>query len=161
MNASAHAQPNIALIKYWGKRDVRQNLPAVDSLSITLKDIGTTMSVDFAADREADELTVNGEASPAMLARVSQCLDIVVGEDRQRAAVTSRSDFPIGAGLASSASAFAALSLAASEAAGVSRDSLALARAAGACSGSAARSIYGGFVELRVGQRRDRRATAA
>jgi len=148
MKATAQAQPNIALIKYWGKRDHSKNLPAVSSLSVTLDSLWTTMSVEFRDGPEADTLSVNNAEAPAMLERVSRCLDRVAGSGRQMADVTSEGNFPIGAGLASSASAFAALVVAAEKAMGGSRDIQQLARLAGASSGSAARSLYGGFVEL-------------
>ena len=151
MRAKARAQPNIALIKYWGKRDVERNLPAVGSLSITLDSLWTTMDVEFAPDESCDSLGVNGRPEMRMLPRVSACLDRIAGSDRPRARVTSECNFPIAAGLASSASSFAALAVAASAACGQDLDALALARAAGAASGSAARSLFGGFVELEPG----------
>jgi len=86
-----------------------------------------------------------------MLPRVSRALDRIVGEDRDRALIISQSNFPIAAGLASSASAFAALTVAARAAVGLGGEELALARLAGAVSGSAARSLYGGIVELEPG----------
>ncbi len=148
MRATARAQPNIALIKYWGKRDTEQNLPAVGSISITLADLFTTMRVEFDDSLPADSLVVNDRQNDAMLPRVSRCLDAVVGGDRSRAAVSSASNFPIAAGLASSASAFAALVVAADAAAEKQHSREQLAGLAGMASGSAARSIYGGFVEL-------------
>ena len=151
MSAIAKAQPNIALVKYWGKRDVARNLPAVSSLSITLDSLHTTMSVNFDDGREGDELLVNGEPAEALLSRVSKTLDLVAGNDRRKALVDSTSNFPIGAGLASSASAFAALVVAAAGASGIQRSRSELARLAGEASGSAARSLYGGFVELQAG----------
>ncbi|MDJ0907273.1 MAG: diphosphomevalonate decarboxylase, partial [Woeseiaceae bacterium] len=151
MRAAARAQPNIALIKYWGKRDTEQNLPAVGSISITLADLYTTMRVAFDAALGADTLVVNDAASAAMLPRVSRCLDAVAGADRPRAAVSSEGNFPIAAGLASSASAFAALVVAADAAAGKNHSREQLASLAGRASGSAARSIHGGFVELASG----------
>jgi diphosphomevalonate decarboxylase len=151
MRAVAQAQPNIALIKYWGKRDVDRNLPAVDSLSVTLDSLWTRMSLEFDEQLERDTLTVNGSTAPSMLQRVSNCLDLVAGDERARARVDSTSNFPIGAGLASSASAFAALVVAADEAAGTRHGTSALARLAGAASGSAARSLFAGFVELTAG----------
>jgi diphosphomevalonate decarboxylase len=150
MQASAQAQPNIALVKYWGKLDRERNLPAVSSLSITLDSLWTRMTVRF-GDEGGDKLEVNGVEETAMLGRVSCCLDLVAGEDRQRATVISESNFPIGAGLASSASAFSALVVAADAAAGTELDTLSLARLAGRASGSAARSLFGGFVELTAG----------
>lgn len=151
MRGQAQAQPNIALIKYWGKRDIDKNLPAVGSLSVTLDSLWTRMSVEFSEELAADELVVNEEESADMLPRISECLDLVAGGTRPRARVTSECNFPIAAGLASSASAFAALVVAASKAAGLERDTLSLARMAGAVSGSAARSLFGGIVELRAG----------
>jgi diphosphomevalonate decarboxylase len=110
------------------------------------------MSVEFRDGDEQDSLLVNDAQAPAMLERVSHCLDLVAGQDRQRANVVSQSNFPIGAGLASSASAFAALVVAADAEINGSRELLDLARLAGASSGSAARSLYGGFVELTAGE---------
>ena len=150
MRADAQAQPNIALIKYWGKRDIEQNLPAVGSLSVTLDSLWTKMSVEYSDAMAGDELVVNGASSEELLPRVSACLDRLAGENRRRASVFSESNFPIAAGLASSASAFAALVVAASAAAGQDNDALTLARIAGSVSGSAARSsvAWGG---VRVG----------
>ena len=148
MRASAIAQPNIALIKYWGKRDIERNLPAVGSISITLRELFTEMQVEFGAFQARDTLLVNGDPDTAMLPRLSRCLDQVAGEDRARAEIVSRCNFPIAAGLASSASAFAAITVAAAEAAGRRLDVASLATLAGRSSGSSARSLYGGFAEL-------------
>ena len=148
MQATAIAQPNIALIKYWGKRDVARNLPAVGSISITLRDLFTRMRVEFDTQLSADELTVNGTADNRMLLRLSACLDRVAGAQRSRARITSTCNFPIAAGLASSASAFAALTVAGAAAAGRDPGVDELASLAGRASGSAARSLLGGFVEL-------------
>ena len=149
MQATAIAQPNIALIKYWGKRDIDRNLPAVGSISITLSDLHTTVSVELQDGTTDDVLVVNGVESPALLPRISACLDRVLGEQRSHANVVSEHNFPIAAGLASSASAFAATTVAAASAAGLSLSTQELARLAGASSGSAARSLFGGFAELR------------
>jgi len=149
MRATARAQPNIALIKYWGKRDSQRNLPAVGSISVTLDELYTTMEVALDGALDHDELEVNGRAARSMLPRVSRCLDSVLGGERLRARVTSESNFPIAAGLASSASSFAALVVAAAAAGGRETTVDQLAGMAGRASGSAARSLYGGFVELR------------
>ena len=149
MRATAIAQPNIALIKYWGKRDVDRNLPAVGSISITLSELHTKVSVELNESMGDDVLVVNGTESQPMLPRISRCLDTVLGKSRSRACVTSDHNFPIAAGLASSASAFAATTVAAAAAASLSLETQELARLAGASSGSAARSLYGGFAELR------------
>ena len=148
MRATARAQPNIALIKYWGKRDTRRNLPAVGSISITLADLFTTMCVEFDASLRDDVLTVNGDDNPEMLPRIQRCLDAVAGKQRELARVISHSNFPIAAGLASSASAFAALVVATDALTGQQQDTTRLAGHAGMASGSAARSLYGGYVEL-------------
>lgn len=148
MQATAIAQPNIALIKYWGKRDLSRNLPAVGSISITLSDLFTKISVQFDADRASDVLYVNDERDDGMLPRISACLDEVVGRNRRRARINSACNFPIAAGLASSASAFAATTVAAAGAADLKLDTQRLAALAGRASGSAARSLYGGFAEL-------------
>jgi len=144
----AQAQPNIALVKYWGKSNVARNLPAVGSLSITLDTLYTRMSVRLLDDPGSDKLTVNGDENTEMLARVSGCIDLITGTDRGAARVQSETNFPVAAGLASSASAFAALVTATYECTGKTADALTMARIAGTVSGSAARSLYGGFVEL-------------
>lgn len=148
MHAVATAAPNIALIKYWGKRDRARNLPAVGSISVTLADLATRMRVEFDDTIDTDTLTVNGASEPGMLPRVSRCLDAVAGEGRRYARVDSVANFPVAAGLASSASAFAAVVVAAAGASGRDLDRHTLANLAGRASGSAARSLYGGFVEL-------------
>lgn len=151
MRAHAVAQPNIALVKYWGKRDTGNNLPAAGSLSLTLDSLWTKMSVELSDGTELDTLSVNGAPNPAMLGRVSACLDRLLGASRAKATVESESNFPIAAGLASSSSAFAALVMATAKAADLGGDTLSLARLAGASSGSAARSFYEGIVELTAG----------
>ena len=149
MRATAVAQPNIALIKYWGKRDLARNLPAVGSISLTLRDLQTSMQIELRPAAALDELILNGCDNTALLPRLSQCLDNVIGSDRPRAGIVSTSNFPVAAGLASSASAFAACVVAAAAAAQRSCETDELARLAGRASGSAARSLYGGIAELR------------
>ena len=148
MRATARAQPNIALVKYWGKRDSGLNLPAVGSISITLDSLFTEMTVSFDSGLDGDRLTVDGDDAADLLPRLSLCLDTLLGSGRRRASIESHCNFPIAAGLASSSSSFAALTLAAAKAGGLTMDTHQLARAAGRASGSAARSMYGGFVEL-------------
>jgi diphosphomevalonate decarboxylase len=148
MRAVATAQPNIALIKYWGKRDLDRNLPAVGSISVTLSELFTEMAVETDESLRGDVLLVNAEENGPMLARVSSCLDTVAGRDRPAVRVSSNSNFPIAAGLASSASAFAALVVATDAAFGLGLSVERLASLAGRASGSAARSLLGGFVEL-------------
>lgn len=148
MQAKARAHPNIALIKYWGKRDLERNLPAVGSISITLADLYSDMSVEIDAALSRDVLLVNGDESDAMLARVSSCIDNVAGRERPFVRISSASNFPIAAGLASSASAFAALVVASDAVFECDHSLPALVNLAGRASGSAARSLLGGYVEL-------------
>ena len=152
MRAAAVAHPNIALIKYWGKSDVERNIPAVGSLSITLDGLTTTTSVVFEPGLKEDAFVLGGRRAPEMAGRVTRCLDLVrerVGA-QNRARVESDNDFPTAAGLASSASGFAALVVAANAALEAGIESTELADLARRASGSAARSIFGGFVELRL-----------
>ncbi|HKY40036.1 MAG TPA: diphosphomevalonate decarboxylase [Polyangiaceae bacterium] len=153
-SARARAHANIALAKYWGKADVPRNLTAVPSLSLTLSGMRTTTEVTFAQELAADELTLGGAAQQGKaLQRVSRLLAEVRGLSGVSlfARVRSHNDFPTAAGLASSASGFAALALAAAQAAGLSLSLEAVSALARAASASAARSLYGGFVELAAG----------
>jgi diphosphomevalonate decarboxylase len=158
MRAVAEARTNIALVKYWGKRDARLNLPAVGSLSLTLAGLSTRTEVRFDPALPADTLSLNGvEDTSAARDKVSRFLELVRRAARveARARVVSANNFPTAAGLASSASAFAALALAATRAVGLTLDGRALSVLARQGSGSAARSIYGGFVEMHRGARDD------
>ncbi len=148
MPTTALAHPNIALIKYWGKRDLERNLPAVGSISLTLDGLYTRMSLDAGSSLASDRLTLNGEPAPALLPRLSACLDTVLGKDRPRLSIDSESNFPVAAGLASSASAFAACVVAADALDGGGRSLDTLSNLAGRGSGSAARSLFGGIAEL-------------
>ena len=152
--AIAVAHPNIAFIKYWGNRDSQLRIPANSSLSMNLAGLETRTQVTFSDVLDNDCLSVNGESVPAEgMARASQVLDLVremAGLDCF-AEVSSQNNFPTGAGIASSASAFAALSLAASTAAGLKLDECQLSRLARRGSGSACRSIPTGFVEWQAG----------
>lgn len=155
---SAIAHPNIALAKYWGKRQGEGNYPAVPSLSITLAGMETRTRVRFQEGLHRDRFVLDGqeelgrprERVVAMLERVRELSGL-----RMFAEVESKNDFPTASGLASSASGFAALAVAALEAGGIGAPSehareraSDLARRA---SVSAARSVYGGFVELAAG----------
>jgi diphosphomevalonate decarboxylase len=152
MRATAVAHPNIALIKYWGKSNVELNIPAVGSLSITLDGLTTTTSIEFDPGVERDEFVLGGHAAPEMEERVTRCLDRVREHARvdMKAKVESENDFPTAAGLASSASGFSALVVAANAALEAGIETAELADLARRASGSAARSIFGGFVELRL-----------
>jgi diphosphomevalonate decarboxylase len=148
---SAEARSNIALVKYWGKRDASLNLPAAGSLSLTLDLLVTRTTVTVDATLADDTLELDGRVAPAeATARVRAFLDLVRSRAgaRARARVTSGNSFPTGSGLASSASAFAALALAATRAYGIDLPPAELSALARRGSGSAARSIFGGFVEM-------------
>jgi diphosphomevalonate decarboxylase len=158
MEASARACANIALAKYWGKADVKRNVPAVPSISMTLDQLVTDTKVRFDPSLRADAVRLDGRrASTEETARVVAMLDRIRREARIRlfARVSSHNHFPTAAGLASSASGFAALAASASAAAGLRHSPRRLSALARASSASAARSIYGGFVELPAGKRGD------
>ncbi len=148
---TATAHPNIALVKYWGKRNHALNLPAVPSVSLTLDGFQTTTTVTWGAP--ADRVFFDGfELVEAQ--RVTRFLDRVAFP-RPPCEVVTNNNFPTGAGLASSASGFAALALAASRAAGQELDPVELSILARQGSGSACRSVFGGFVAWEMGARSD------
>lgn len=154
-SATAVASPNIALIKYWGNRDAKLRLPANDSLSITLGGLETKTTVQFRPGLQRDSVFINQEpAAEQSTARVAALLS-KIRPDSLHAEVHSENNFPAGAGLASSASGFAALALAASRAAGVELEPRELSILARLGSGSAARSIFAGLVRLRAGDDSD------
>ena len=154
LKVTAAAHPNLALVKYWGNADDALNIPMNNSISVNLSAATTTTSVTFDAALSADRVTIDGrEAGGAAYDRVVRHLDRVrrLADIEARAVVESRNDFPASAGIASSASAFAALSLAASRAAGLDLDAPALSRLARRGSGSACRSIPDGWAEWLAG----------
>ncbi|XOV87535.1 MAG: diphosphomevalonate decarboxylase [Pseudomonadota bacterium] len=140
---------NVALVKYWGKSAGDGNRPATGSLSIGLEDLVTRTEVGI-IDAAEDDVAINGQTSGDAVARVRLFLEEVRRthhlDDHFR--VRSVNDFPTGAGLASSASGFAALALGLNRVAALGLIPEDIARLARRGSGSAARSVYGGFVEL-------------
>ncbi len=151
--AQARAGANFALIKYWGKADVRLNVPAVGSISITLDALWSETSVELDPTLAADEFSLNGRTRPEEQLKVSACLDLLRARVpvATRARITSRNNFPTGAGLASSASGFAALVTAGAAALGLELSPRERSIVARQGSGSAARSVFGGFVEMHAG----------
>ncbi len=142
MKATAVAHANIALVKYWGKRDDALLLPEAGSLSVALDRLLTTTTVELGAPE--DSLRIDGRAAGAAeLVRARAVLD--AAGVREPARIVSRNDFPTAAGLASSASGFAALAVAACAAAGQERSQRELSALARLGSGSAARSVPGGW----------------
>ena len=157
-SVTVRAGTNIALVKYWGKRDAALNLPAAGSLSLTLANLGSETTVRFAPDAGDgtghDRVLFAGvPAEQKFTARVRRFLDLVRARAgiRLPAEVATSNSVPTAAGLASSAAGFAALALAASRAAGLSLSPAELSELARRGSGSAARSIFGGFVEMSAG----------
>lgn len=151
---TARAHTNIALIKYWGKADQKLKLPTTSSLSLTLNDFYTDTSVLFNEALTEDKIIFNGEQLPKEKAqRIVKFLDLVrdLAHINVYAEVSTINKVPTAAGLASSASGFAALAAAASKAIGLELSKRDLSRLARQGSGSATRSIYGGFVEWEKG----------
>jgi diphosphomevalonate decarboxylase len=156
--AAAAAHPNIAFIKYWGNQDDDLRIPANGSLSMTLDGLQTQTTVEFDTSLETDQLILNGEpAAGEALARVSTTLDQLrqQADLNTSALVKSENSFPTGTGIASSASAFAALVLAGATALGLCLSERELSQLARIGSGSASRSIPGGFVEWQAGTDHD------
>jgi diphosphomevalonate decarboxylase len=152
LSATAVAHANIALVKYWGKRDADLVLPWTGSLSMTLDAFSTRTTVRPGADEDRvtlDGVLVTGEQHR----RVVAFLDLVRARAGRsgKAVVDSWNTVPTGAGLASSASGFAALAVAAAAAHGLDLDATALSRLARRGSGSAARSVFGGFAVWHAG----------
>jgi len=149
-SVTAVANPNIAFIKYWGNCEADARIPASGSISMNLGGLETRTTVTFNPELEGDTLNINGqEAEQAALERVGGFMNLVreMAGNKHFAMVESHNNFPMGAGIASSASAFAALALAATRAAGIDLDEGDLSRLARKGSGSACRSIPEGYVE--------------
>ena len=153
--AAAAAHPNIAFIKYWGNKDDSLRIPANSSLSMNLDGLETRTTVQFDTDLDGDQLILNGQpAGEEALIRVSAALDRIrkLADVGTSALVRSENTFPAGTGIASSASAFAALALAGATALGLCLSEQELSQLARTGSGSASRSIPGGFVEWKAGR---------
>lgn len=151
---TATAHTNIALVKYWGKLDEQLIIPQNDSLSITLDEFYTTTTVQFDEQLEQDQILFNQQVvKDEKLTRMSAFLDLVrrLAGIATFARVQTVNHVPTAAGLASSASGFAALAGAASRAAGLALTRRDLSRLARRGSGSATRSIYGGFAAWQQG----------
>ena len=156
--ATAKAHTNIALVKYWGKKDQELIIPQTDSLSLTLNEFYTTTTVSFDNHLTSDLVAIDQQTLSKQAAKkVIHVLDIVrqLSGIKAFARVESINHVPTAAGLASSASAFAALAGAASAAAGLNLSGRDLSRLARRGSGSATRSIYGGLVEWQKGTDND------
>lgn len=153
-SAAALAHPNIAFIKYWGNRNDALRLPANGSVSMNLAALHTQTSVSFRDDLREDVLTIDGkEINGAALTRVKVFMDQVrkLAPDAVFAEIVSKNNFPMGVGIASSAAAFAALSMAAESAAGLNLKENDCSRLARLGSGSACRSVPDGYCEWNCG----------
>lgn len=148
---TARAHTNIALVKYWGKENEELIIPANSSLSLTLDEFYTDTSVQFDETLQSDEVTLNDQTVEDI--KITNFMNII----REKAnipyfaRIESTNHVPTSAGLASSASAYAALSAAGSKAAGLNLSEKELSRLARRGSGSATRSIFGGFAAWNKG----------
>lgn len=151
MKATARAHSNIAFIKYWGKQNEELRIPLNGSISVNLSNQHTTTTVEFSSSLERDTFSLNGKDED--IKRISIFLDRVrkLSHIDIKARIVSENNFPTAGGLASSASGFAALSLAASTAAGLKLSEKELTILARLGSGSACRSVPHGFVEWKKG----------
>ena len=155
-DAQAFAPSNIALSKYWGKRDATLNLPLNSSLSISLADWGTTTRVGPSADG-VDHLTFNGDVlskGPAA-EKIWRFVDLFRQGADLPLTIETENSIPTAAGLASSASGFAALTLAVTRALGFDIDAQTQSQLARMGSGSATRSFWHGFARWDRGQAED------
>ena len=153
--ATAHANSNIAFIKYWGNSDNQLRLPANPSISMNLNGLFTKTTVRWDESLASDVLTLNHKgASGEALSRVSKHMDSLRDHLKLSvfADITSENNFPTGAGIASSASAFAALTVAAVAATDQNVSERTLTTLARLGSGSASRSVPDGFVEWYTGE---------
>lgn len=150
MKVTAIAPSNIAFTKYWGRKDEKLRLPENGSIAMCLSNLLTTTTVEFSKKFQKDQISINGGGLAADEAeRVVKHLDRIrqLANLNTSAKVVSNNNFPSGTGLSSSASGFAALSLAAAAAAGLNLSEKQLSILSRQGSGSACRSIPGGFVE--------------
>lgn len=157
LSASVFAPINIALAKYWGKRDEALKLPTHGSLSATLKDLGSTTHAVFDQNGSGDRFVFEDQEIA-----LTPALEIVLEEFRKEIpqarwplTLTSKNNIPTASGLASSASGLAAATLAINQALGCDWPAKKLSRIARQGSGSASRSLWGGFVKWHAGQESD------
>jgi diphosphomevalonate decarboxylase len=155
------ASSDIALVKYWGKKDEVLRLPENGSISLILDGLDTVTTVEWRQDLTQDDVTIQGDQDPDEVTRVVKHLDrirslaqsngVMVADAPVYAKVVSQNTFPKGTGLSSSGSGFAALTYAATKAAGVQLTERELSILARQGSGTACRCACGGFVEWKDG----------
>lgn len=152
----AYAPANLALVKYWGKRDPELNLPVTGSLSVSLGPLGAT--TEITVHPETDSCTLNGNLLPVdrpFARRLSAYLDLFRTPGLPHFSVVTTNTVPVGAGLASSAAGFAALVVALDQLCGWGLPTRALSILARLGSGSACRSVVPGFVHWHEGRQPD------
>lgn len=152
-NAQARAHTNIALIKYWGKADENLFLPYTSSLSLTLDAFYTDTRVKI-WDKPYDLFVLNGDIQDAKeTEKLSGYIDLFrdLANYPVHVCIESYNHVPTAAGLASSSSAYAALAVALNRVFNLNMDQKQLSTYARRGSGSATRSIYGGFCEWQKG----------
>lgn len=149
MKATAVAPSNIAFIKYWGKKDEILRLPENGSISMNLSNLTTTTTVEFNKSFKEDEIIINNQKEEIVESRAIKHLDRIreIANINYKAKVVTNNNFPTGTGLSSSASGFAALTVAGAKAAGLNLSKKELSILARQGSGSACRSIPDGFVK--------------
>lgn len=156
MKATAIATSNIALIKYWGKKDEKLRLPSNGSISVNLSNLLTTTTVEFSPELKEDVIIYNKIpiSEGRTQKRVTTHLDRIrsLAKLNYRVKIVTETNFPDAAGLASSASGYAALTVAATSAAGLKLSQKQLSILARVASGSACRSIPDGYVEWFEGE---------
>ena len=152
--ATFSANSDVALVKYWGKKDDVLRLPENGSVSMTLGALQTITTVEFREDLTRDIVVIAGESDELESARVSEQLDRIRERmaTRRFARVASENTFPRGTGLSSSGSGFAALTCAAAAAADLSLTKQELSILARRASGTACRCVCGGYVEWKDGE---------
>ncbi len=157
MKETATAPSNIAFIKYWGRKNEELRLPENGSISMNLGGLLTTTTIEFNPAFSKDTVIINDQQEADEGRRVIDHLNRIriMANITHKAKVISRNNFPIGTGLSSSASGFAALTLSAAKAAGLSLSERELSILARQGSGSACRSIPDGFVEWLNGDTND------
>lgn len=151
------APSNIALCKYWGKRNTELNLPVNASLSISLGHLGSHTGISH-SDSGVDRVRLNNkelELSASFSQKVIAFVDLFRRDQHMPLIIDTRNNIPTAAGLASSASGFAALTLALNDFFDLSLDNKVLSAFARMGSGSASRSLYTGFVRWNMGEQAD------
>src|SRR3989338_7037659 len=157
MKSTATANANIALIKYWGKRDEKLILPQNSSISMTCDGMSTITTVEFSDNYKKDSIIINDEELKKDEKKTIDHIDRIrkLAGIKERTRIVSNNNFPTAAGLASSASGFAALTLAAATAAGLKLGEKELTILTRLGSGSASRSICAGFAEWHKGSKKN------